>query len=139
MKMLEFLKQSCLFLFGDSNAVNLDYPYLVFLFSTTIIGLLCVFADFAIYKTTNGKSIFKLSYIGKQGTLLMFLFWGVGAGIVGFLSARLELVALSIQASVLTGLGWPLLFPKLVTYATTKFEEIEPEEDQTTESENEPE
>jgi len=86
-KILEYLKQACLFLFGESNTEHLNYPYLVFFISTASIGLLCILLDFAYYKTTNGKSIFNLSYIGIKGTALMFLFWGVGAGIVGFLSA----------------------------------------------------
>lgn len=139
MKILEYLKQSCLFLFGESNLEHLDYPYLIFLISTASIGLLCVLLDFAYYKTTKGKSIFNLSYIGNKGIILMFLFWGIGAGIVGFLSARLGLIAFSIQASIIMGLGWPLMFPRLYSFAKANINEIEPEESFIEEQEEEPE
>ena len=127
-KVLEYFEQSLLFLFGQSNIEHLNFPYIIFLISTSSIGLLCVFLDYAYYKITNGKSIFNLSYIGIKGTLLMFLFWGVGAGIVGYLSLRLNLIAFSVQASIIVGLGWPLLFPKLYEMAKINISEIEPEE-----------
>lgn len=136
-KILEYLKQSCLFLFGESTLDNLNYPYLIFLIATSAIGLLCVLLDFAYYKTTDGKSLFNLSYIGWKGTILMFLFWGIGAGIVGFLSARLGLIAFSIQASVIMGLGWPLMFPRLYSYTKTNISDIEPEESFIVEQEDE--
>ncbi len=138
-KIIEYLRQSCLFLFGESNIEQLHFPYLIFLISTSVIGLLCVSLDFAYYKTTNGKSIFNLSYIGWKGTVLMFLFWGIGAGIVGFLASRLELIAFSIQASIILGLGWPLMFPRLYSYVKANINEIEPEESFTFEVEEEPE
>lgn len=133
----EYLKQSFLFLFGECNLKDLNYPYLVFLISTSLIGLLCVLLDFAYYKTTKGKSIFNLSYIGTKATILMFLFWGIGAGIVGYLSSRLGLIAFSIQASIIMGLGWPLMFPRLYSYAKTNIDDIEPEESYIIEQEDE--
>ncbi len=139
MKIIEYLRQSCLFLFGESNIGHLNFPYLIFLISTSIIGLLCVTLDFSYYKTTNGKSIFNLSYIGWKGIVSMFLFWGIGAGIVGFLASRLGLIAFSIQASIIIGLGWPLMFPRLYSYAKANIDEIEPEESFTPEIEEEPE
>jgi hypothetical protein len=129
MELFDYLKQTGLFLFGDSNLNNLNYPYLVFLISTSLIGLLCVLLDFAYYNVTNGKSIFLLSYIGKMGTILMFLFWGIGAGIVGFLAVRLGLIAFTIQASIIMGLGWPLMFPRLYALASGNINNIEPEEE----------
>ena len=138
-KIGEYLEQSCLFLFGKSNIEHLNFPYLIFLISTSAIGLLCVTLDFAYYKTTNGKSVFNLSYIGWKGTILMFLFWGIGAGIVGFLAVRLELIIFSIKASIVMGLGWPLMFPRLYTYATAEINNREPEELFTSEMEEEPE
>ena len=139
MKILEYIKQTGLFLFGEPSLEQLNYPYLIFLISTSSIGLLCVLLDFAYYKVTNGKSIFGLSYIGTKGIILMFLFWGIGAGIVGFLSSRLGLIALKVQASIIMGLGWPLMFPKLYSYAKTNIDDIEPEETFVSEQEEEPE
>lgn len=83
--------------------------------------------------------MFNLSYIGFKGTILMFLFWGLGAGIVGFLSSRLGLIAFTIQASILMGLGWPLMFPRLYSYTKTNINEIEPEEEFIDELAEEPE
>lgn len=136
-KILEYLKQLSLFIFGEPNLDHLNYPSLIFLLSTSVIGLLCVFLDFTYYKTTKGKSIFNLSYIGKKGVFSMFLFWGIGAGIVGFLSMRLELITDSVQASIIVGLGWPLIFPRLYSYANANINELEPEEEFTAELEEE--
>jgi hypothetical protein len=142
MEVLEYFKLSFLFLFGDfptEQISDLRYPYLIFLISTASIGLLCVLLDFAYYKTTGGKSLFNLSYIGITSTLLMFLFWGIGSGIIGFLSVRLELIAFSIQASILMGLGWPLMFPKLYEYAKSNVNEKDLEQSFMTEEAEEPE
>ncbi|MCG8307416.1 MAG: hypothetical protein MI975_08485, partial [Cytophagales bacterium] len=108
-KILDYFSFGFLFLFGDFDPEHiklLRFPYLIFLFSTSFIGLLCVLLDFAYYRVSGGNSIFKLSYIGFWPTVWMFLFWGVGSGIVGYLSVRLELIAFSIQSSIIVGLGW---------------------------------
>lgn len=142
LKMIDYLNYTLLFLFGDvdlQQIKQLNFPYLIFLFSTSFIGLLCVLLDFAYYKVTNGNSIFNLSYIGVGPTLLMFLFWGVGSGIVGFLSVRLDLFAFSINSSIVMGLGWPLVFPRLYKYAKENIENGVPEESSGVEIEDEPE
>jgi len=137
LNMLEYFRQTCLFIFGEASIEHLNYPYLVFFISTSAIGLLCVTLDFAYYKTSKGKSIFKLSYIEGESTFLVFLFWGIGAGIVGFLASRLELIAFSIQASITIGLGWPLMFPRIYEYSKSNMSELEPYESTTTEIEDE--
>lgn len=139
MKIIEYLKQAGLFLFGEANLDHLNYPYLIFLISTASVGLLCVLLDFAYYKTNKGKSLLNLVYIGTRDTLLIFLFWGIGSGIVGFLAVRLELMAFSIQASIIMGLAWPFLFPKLYSYAKANIEDGEIEELHSEEKEVEPE
>lgn len=134
----EYIRLSLLFLFGEATTDHLQLPYLVFLIATSLVGLLCVLLDFAYYKTTQ-KSLFNLSYIGFLATVWVFLFWGVGSGIVGFIALRLGLVAFTIQSSIVIGLGWPLLFPKIYEYAKTKVDEVEPVEMHSMEVEEEPE
>lgn len=135
--MFEYFRQTCLFIFGEPSIEQLNYPYLVFFISTSAIGLLCVTLDFAYYKTSKGKSIFKLSYIEGKSTFLVFLFWGIGSGIVGFLASRLELIAFSIQASITIGLGWPLMFPRIYEYSKSNMGELEPDESTASEVEDE--
>ena len=136
-KILEYINQTMLFLFGESDLTHLNFPYLVFFMSTSTIGLLCVLLDFSYYKTSKGKSLFGLSYIGWDGVFLMFLFWGIGAGIVGFLSARLGFIASTVEASIIMGLGWPLMFPKLYSYSKNQIEENDLEQEPIYESDEE--
>lgn len=136
--LIEYLWVSALFLFGKDSHEHLNLPYLVFLISTALVGLFCVALDATNYKITQ-KSLFNLAYIGTKGTLLMFFLWGAGAGIVGYLAVRLGLIAFTIQASIIVGLGWPLIFPRIYSFAVSNIENIDVEEIGTNEIPEEPE
>lgn len=96
-----------------------------FILVCMLMGCLIVLLDWLLYRAT-GKSALKLVY-GGGNTLRFFVFWGLGAGIGGYLGAATDILKLSLQGSIAAGVGWTLVLPRLMTSAKAEIEEEQPD------------
>lgn len=111
---MEFIERLGRFLFtpGQADLASVSYGYLIFAAASAFMGLVVVALDFVLF-TLQRKSFLKLTYTGKR-SILLFLLWGLGAGIGGFLGAVAVIFQMSLQASATVGIGWPLVLPRLL-------------------------
>lgn len=96
-----------------------EYAILVFSITSSFFGMLVVILDALVVKTLNKNSFLKLSYPGWKG-FLVFLLWGVGAGIGGFLGAAIDVFEINRIACVVVGTSWPLILPRLLSTANNE-------------------
>lgn len=105
-----------------------DYPVLIFMLGCFLMGLLVAICDLFVYLFFN-KSILKVEH-GLKNTLLLLLFWPVGACFIGFLGIALKVFLISIGACVLVGLSWPFIFAKIAEKAGEEAIKNDPEPEQ---------
>ena len=84
-----------------------------FVLNCAILGLIVTFIDFMAGYLRNQKSLLGISY-GKKNMLVVFMFWIIGAGMLGFLGAYLNLLKPTPVSVCAVAVGWPLLFSKFV-------------------------
>ena len=87
-----------------------------------LMGVLVVLADL-VYFLLLKTSLLKLGYAGFWRTVLVFLLWGLGSGVVGVLGAVFGLFQVTLQAGVMVGLAWPVTLPRLLQAARVGAEE----------------
>ena len=92
--------------------------------SSMVIGFLVVTLDFLIFRQ-YGKSFLKLRYDSDK-IYILFLTWGIGAGIGGFIGGLSGILTLTPQGSLAAGISWPAVLPRLLASATID-EDIEAE------------
>ena len=95
---------------------------LVFAAGCSIIATVFVTADLVSYLVNlsgERKSLLGLVYYSFWGSVLNFILWGIGAGLVGYLASIMQFSKLTIQASVIIGASWPYVLNRLInsTYA----------------------
>ena len=98
---------------------------LVFAFVAGLMGLVTVFLDWVLV-SIGKRSILKLAY-GKSviNILRLFVLWGIGAGVGGFLGASIGIFQFTRIASIGVGVAWPLILPRLLEKANEDFKEDE--------------
>ena len=103
------------FIFGnaDKNAPKISNGG--FAIASSFVGGLVFIMDLIVY-TVRGKSFLKLAHSFPY-SIWLFILWGVGAGIGGFLGALLQIVKLNTVACVTVGVSWPLILPRLLNAA----------------------
>ncbi len=103
------------FLFNTSSdfELNSEWSLLVFSLASGCIGLAVVTLDFLFVKATNKSSILKLSYSGYR-TLFVFLIWGSGAMLGGYIGGAVGIFEITRVASVFVALSWTTVLPRLV-------------------------
>ncbi|WP_281559093.1 hypothetical protein [Thalassomonas sp. RHCl1] len=118
---MEFLDAIFVLAFGTEGEYKgkPEYAILVFSITSSFFGTLVVILDALVVKTLNKNSFLKLSYPGWKG-LLVFLLWGVGAGIGGFLGAAIGIFEINRIACVVVGTSWPLVLPRLLSTANSE-------------------
>ncbi|WPC75857.1 hypothetical protein [Vibrio porteresiae] len=97
----------------DPSATN-DYVVIVFALGCMVIGVLTVIVDCCAYYTVD-RSPLALKH-GKK-TFLYFILWGGGAFIIGLFGQCLEIFVVSMQSCAFVGIGWPIMFAKMVDTA----------------------
>ncbi|NNG44980.1 hypothetical protein HJP15_19000 [Pseudoalteromonas sp. NEC-BIFX-2020_002] len=105
-----------------------DYPVLIFMLGCMLMGLIVAICDLFVYLFFK-KSILKVEH-GLKNTLLLLLFWPVGAFFIGFLGIALKVFLISIGACVLVGLSWPFIFAKFAEKAGKEAIKNDPEPEQ---------
>lgn len=118
---MEFLDSVFILAFGIEGEYTgkPKFAILAFALASSFFGTLVVILDSLIVKTLNKNSFLKLSYPGWRG-LLVFLLWGVGAGIGGFLGAAIGIFEINRIACVMVGTSWPLILPRLLSTANSE-------------------
>jgi hypothetical protein len=97
--------------------------HLIFGAASSVVGLLVVTLDY-IHYLVKRKSFLNLSYNGA-GLILVFLLWGLGAGLVGLLGGVAGIFQETNIACLSVGIGWPSMIPRLLESSTSK-EETQP-------------
>jgi hypothetical protein len=106
---------------------------LIFAISSSIMGLVVVILDVLAFYVA-GRSYLKLRH-GFPLTLLLILVWGIGAGLGGLLGGAFGIFQLNRIASVVAGVGWPLILPRVIKNVSEKGESLQDEEEEEEESE----
>jgi hypothetical protein len=111
------------FLSGDKASLE-DYHHKYFYFAVAcgFIGLVVVIFDF-IFTKVSGTSLLNLGYLGIGKTVFLIVFWGLGAGIGGYLAAISEIVHMNIKGCGFIGVGWPFVLPRLISSAREQTED----------------
>lgn len=111
---MQFWDALVTFLFtpGQGKLDGMSNGYLIFATASAFWGLVVVGIDFLLYKL-KGKSFLTMTYRGF-GTLLIFVLWGIGAGLGGLIGAASVVVQLNLQACAIVGVSWPLILPRLL-------------------------
>jgi len=100
---------------------------LVFAVASALMGLLLVLLDRTLY-SLRGRSVFNLTYGARLGTSVrLLLLWGVGAGLLGFFGASIELLQMTRAGCIGAGVGWPLIFPRLVESINKEPDDVQPQ------------
>jgi len=114
--MLIFFKSYLGFCFLG-NPVNSSYPFRFFLF-----GLSCSTFSFIVmtidclYFGMQRKSFFKLVYI-KGNRLSLIFTWALCAGGVGFLGSLLDVIQITIHASLAIAVSWTYILPRIILHS----------------------
>lgn len=69
------------------------------------------------------RSLLGLEYGSIGQSARNFTIWGVGAGLAGLLGVAFGLFQLTMQASLLAGLGWTTVLPRLLKSVATHEDE----------------
>ena len=73
-------------------------------------GTLCVLADYLVFKI-RGESYLKLGYL--KGVFFIFIFWILGAFIIGFIGGATGIFDTSkLLSGLFVGIAWPLIFAR---------------------------
>lgn len=117
---MEFLDAIFMLAFGAEGEYEgkPKYAILAFAITCSFFGTLVVILDSLVVKTLNKNSFLKLSYTSWKGVLI-FLLWGVGAGIGGLLGAAIGIFEINRIACVMVGTSWPLVLPRLLSTANS--------------------
>lgn len=107
---MNFLNALRELMFGNPDQVSI----LVFSTASSLMGLIAVVLDWILF-SIRGRSLFNLTYRKTiRNTLRLWLLWGVGAGIGGYLGSATNIIQLTRAASIGVGVGWPLILPRLI-------------------------
>lgn len=90
--------------------------HLIFGAASAVVGVLIVTLDW-IYYFIKRKSFLNLTYDSRR-SILVFLLWGVGAGLVGLIGGAFNVFQENLQACVSVGIGWPSITPRLIECST---------------------
>lgn len=112
LKFLHIMHQVRILMFTEES--------LVLLVSCSIMGFVIVSIDLACFKAVGdddrGKlSILSLKYSSGRAIFLNYLLWGIGAGLVAYLTTALGIFKCNFNSSAIIAITWPVIFPKLVT------------------------
>lgn len=112
---------------GQIPKTFLGSGVLVFAAGSAVMGGVTIILDWILFKV-RARSVFGFGY-GEHlwGSLQLFLFWGVGAGIGGFLGSAANILQPIRAACIGVGVGWPLILPRLIDSFTREAEQRVPE------------
>ncbi len=109
---MDFWQDFNLFVMGNlEKSLN---GYLIFGIVAAISGLMAIGLDMINCYIFTKKSFLKLSY-DKKNIIILFLAYGVCAGIIGLLAAILNVLNYTVQNAVIAGFGWSNIIPRLMT------------------------
>lgn len=89
-----------------------ELTLLVFAAGASFMGVVVVVLDWMSHQV-RGHSFLRLSYGGAK-TLRMLAFWGLGAGVGGFVGAAANVFEVQRVACLTAGISWPLVLPRVV-------------------------
>lgn len=81
-----------------------------------VTAALFIYLDWVLLDT-KGRSFLEIDS-GKSGRWLALAQWATAAGIVGLLSAALQILQPNLQAAVTVAIGWPMILAKIVEGGT---------------------
>ena len=115
--MQDFLGGVVDLIFGDGTTLSTSAHHrsdlLIFAVGCAFMGITVVLLDWIVFSVQK-KSILQLSYTSAWGTTRLFLLWGIGAGLGGFLGSAANILTLSRLGCISVGVAWPLILPRLV-------------------------
>ena len=85
---------------------------LVFAVGSMVMGLLTIILDRVVFSVLHRQSFFKLRY-GKESFWFLLFFFGLGAGVGGFLGSAASIFQITRGACISMGVGWPLVLSRL--------------------------
>ena len=115
---MEFWNGLVELLISESGTITGNKGVLLGIFTSgsAIMGVIVVILDALIFYSF-GKSVMNLTHKGFN-ILLFIIFWGLGAGLGGFLGAAAGILQINRSACLTAGIGWPLILPRLIEGAT---------------------
>ncbi len=111
---MEFFKGLIELLFSQQGTITDNQELLLAIFSAgcAAMGIIVVVLD-ALLFYGMGQSALNLTY--RRWSIVFFLlFWGVGAGLGGFLGASAQIFQINRVACLTAGIAWPLILPRLI-------------------------
>ncbi|MGQ0828918.1 MAG: hypothetical protein ACT4ON_11065 [Bacteroidota bacterium] len=91
---------------------------IVLLFSCSFLGLVIVSLDWLSFwaagNDTTKLSFLSLKYSGKRAIILNYLLWGIGAGLIAYLTSAMGIFKSNFASCAIISVSWPTIFPKLV-------------------------
>lgn len=120
------------FLFNPSASTSLathESGFLVFAMACAIVGLAIVLCDWSYTNTTRNPSVLGLVYNGWR-IALVFAFWVIGSGVIGYVVVATELMQLTIQSCISVGITWTVLIPKVLSQEPDEVDATAPEAQQ---------
>lgn len=94
---------------------------LKFTVASAVMGFIIVLVDYGAFKL-KGTTYLKLDYKGSQA-FLNFLWWGACAGLGGYIGLIAGLFQNDVKASLMVGVGWPFILPRLIEARRAEEEE----------------
>lgn len=91
-----------------------EYASLIFVIACGFMGFVMTLLDCVYVSATKRNSFLNLSYATFRSTLLMFVLWGVGAFIGGYIGTAANIVQMNLHACIGIGVGWPFILPRLI-------------------------
>lgn len=84
----------------------------VFLLATLLIAVVIVLADKGFH------AVYRRSFLGlvhaPRAIWLFLLVWGFCAGVAGYLGFAIEFLQLNLKTSIIVGIAWPVILPRIV-------------------------
>lgn len=101
---------------GMSLADYVTQDMMFFGLACVVTAALFIYLDWVLLDT-KGRSFLEIDS-GKSSRWLALAQWATAAGIVGLLSAALQILQPNLQAAVTVAIGWPMILAKIVEGGT---------------------
>lgn len=91
---------------------------MILLVSCGILGLIIVTIDWVSFWAAGNDStklsFLSLKYSSGRAIILNYLLWGVGAGLIAYLTSAMGIFKSNFASCAVIAVSWPTIFPKLV-------------------------
>lgn len=101
---------------GMSVSDYVTQDMMFFGLACVVTAALFIYLDWVLLDT-KGRSFLEIDS-GKSSRWLALAQWATAAGIVGLLSAALQILQPNLQAAVTVAIGWPMILAKIVEGGT---------------------